>query len=192
MTDRDLLYSNETRSQVREAYHGVASTRGMVAERLYTAEELARVPAPAAEFSFGVGNHVEDARILSGDSVLDLGCGAGVDAVLAAGRVGTAGRVFALDFLPEMLARTADAAGQAGLRNVVPLEAEMECIPLTSGAVDRIISNGAVNLSPRKARVFAECARVLRTGGVFCASDLTVEEDDLPPEVRTHPAAWAG
>lgn len=192
MTRRDLLYSNETRNQVRDAYQGVTSTRGLVAERLYTSEELAQVPAPAAEFSFGVGNHVDDARIRLGDSVLDLGCGAGIDAILAARRTGAAGKVYALDFLPEMLARTVDAATEAGLGNVVPLEAEMECIPLTSGAVDRIISNGAVNLSPRKARVFAECARVLRTGGVFCASDLTVEEEDLPPEVRTHPAAWAG
>lgn len=144
MTARDLLYANETRSQVRDAYERVTSTRGLVAQRLYSSEELSQVPALAAAFSFGVGNHVDDAGIRPGDRVLDLGCGAGIDAILAARRAGGSGRVYALDFLPEMLRRTARAAADAGLDNVAPIEAEMECIPLTAGAVDRIISNGAV------------------------------------------------
>jgi arsenite methyltransferase len=68
----------------------------------------------------------------------------------------------------------------------------MEAIPLPDGSVDLIISNGVINLSPRKTRVMAECARVLRPGGRLCVSDLTVEQDDLPPEILTQPAAWAG
>lgn len=189
---KDLFYSNEIRDQVRDAYQDVASTRGLVAEQLYSPEQLAVVPSIAAEYSFAVGNHLEHAHIEPDETVLDLGCGAGMDAILAALRTGPGGHVYALDLLPEMLARTAAAAAEAGVDNVEPLEAEMEAIPLPDSSVDRIISNGAINLSPRKARVFAECARVLRPGGGFSASDLTVEEDDLPPEVRTHPAAWAG
>jgi arsenite methyltransferase len=80
----------------------------------------------------------------------------------------------------------------AGLTNVEPLEGEMEAIPLPDASVDLIISNGVINLSARKARVMAECARVLRPGGWLCVSDLTVEQDDLPPEIATEPAAWAG
>ena len=68
----------------------------------------------------------------------------------------------------------------------------MEAIPLPDGSVDVVISNGVINLSPRKARVLAECARVLRPGGRLCVSDLTVDEEELPPEILTHPATWAG
>jgi SAM-dependent methyltransferase len=88
--------------------------------------------------------------------------------------------LIALDFLPEMLQRTAAAAHQAGLKNVEPVEGEMEAIPLPDASVDLVISNGVINLSARKARVMAECARVLRPGGRLCVSDLTVEQDDLP------------
>jgi SAM-dependent methyltransferase len=91
-----------------------------------------------------------------------------------------------------MLERTAYAATQAGLDNVVPTEGELEAIPLPDDSVDVVISNGVINLSARKARVMAESARVLRTGGRLCVSDLTVEQDDLPPEILTQPAAWAG
>jgi arsenite methyltransferase len=191
-TQRDLLYADETREQVRAAYASVASTRGTVAARLYSAEELAEVPARAAEFSFGVGNQLRHARIEAGDTVLDLGCGAGTDAILAARRTGPTGKVYALDLLPEMLARTSRAVAEAGLANIELLEAGMESIPLPASSVDRIMANGSINLSPRKARVFAECARVLRPGGEICAADITVEEEELPWEVRTHPAAWAG
>jgi arsenite methyltransferase len=124
--------------------------------------------------------------------LLDIGCGVGIDSILAARRVGPTGRVVALDFLPEMLERTAAAAVQAGLANIEPLEGEMESIPLPDDSIDVVFSNGVLNLSPRKARALAECARVLRPGGRFCVSDLTVAEDELPPEVMTHPAACAG
>ncbi|MGH3656936.1 MAG: methyltransferase domain-containing protein, partial [Micromonosporaceae bacterium] len=80
----------------------------------------------------------------------------------------------------------------AGLRNVELVEAEMEAIPVGGGSVDLVISNGVVNLSPRKARVLAECARVLRPGGRLCVCDLTVDQADLPAEILTQPAAWAG
>ena len=112
--------------------------------------------------------------------------------IIAARRTGSTGKVIGLDFLEEMVERTSKAAAEAGLGNVEALEGEMELIPLPDDSVDHIISNGVINLSPRKARVLAECARVLRPGGKFCVSDLTVNEGDLPPEILTHPAAWAG
>jgi arsenite methyltransferase len=98
--------------------------------------------------------------------------------------------VIALDFLPEMLTRTANAASEAGLSNVEPLEGELEASPLPDDSVDLIISNGGINLSAREARVMAECARVLKPGGEMGVSDLSVEQDGLPPETLTQPAAW--
>lgn len=164
----------------------------MVAERLYTSSVLDDVPREAIARSLGVNDHLQFAEITAGETILDLGCGGGIDTIIAARRTGPTGRVIGLDFLPEMLSRTRTAADSAGMDNVEVLEGEMESIPLPDNSVDHIISNGAINLSPRKARVLAECARVLRPGGAFCVSDIAVEEGALPPEVLTHPAAWAG
>jgi arsenite methyltransferase len=91
-----------------------------------------------------------------------------------------------------MLERTRAAAAEIGLTNVEPLQGDIEAIPLPDASVDHIISNGVVNLAPRKARVLAECARVLRPGGKITLADLTVAEEDLPPEILSHPATWAG
>jgi arsenite methyltransferase len=189
---RDLMHTDELKALVRDAYAAIDSTTEAVAYKLYSEDELAQVPRSAIEGALGVGNHLRFANIEPGQTVLDLGCGAGIDTILAAQRTGPLGRVIGLDFLPEMLERTESAAAKTGLDNVETLEAEMEAIPLPDASVDQVISNGVINLSPRKARVLAECARVLRPGGRFWASDLTIVEDQLPPEVLTHPAAWAG
>lgn len=186
---RDLLRSDEVKALVRDAYDAVAGGTRAVAERIYSPEELALVPEPAIDRSLGVANHVRQAEIGPRDVVLDLGCGAGIDSILAARR---AGRVLALDILPAMLERTRAAAAAAGLDNVETIEGEMEAIPLEDGVVDHVISNGVINLSARKARVLAECLRVLRPAGRLTVSDLTVDEEQLPPEVLTHPATWAG
>jgi ubiquinone/menaquinone biosynthesis C-methylase UbiE len=189
---RDLLYQDETRALVREAYRSIDRGSRAVAEKLYSQEELDGISELAVDNALGVANHLRHARIAEGDTILDVGCGSGIDSLLAARRTGPSGRVIALDFLPEMLERTAAAAAETGLDNVETLEGEMEAIPLPDGSVDCVISNGVPNLSPRKARVFAECARVLRPGGELCVADLTVDDDELPPEVLTHPATWAG
>jgi SAM-dependent methyltransferase len=189
---RDLIPTAEIKALVRDAYRNVPPTTEAVARRLYSEEELAAVPMSAVSRALGVANHLRFATIEEGDTVLDLGCGGGIDTILAARRAGPTGTVVALDFLPEMLERTSHAAEEAGLDNVVPLEAEMEAITLPDDSVDLVISNGVVNLSARKARVMVECARVLRPGGRLCLSDLTVDQDGLPPEILTQPAAWAG
>lgn len=189
---RDLMRSAETKELVRSAYAAVDGSSEGVARRLYAAEELALVPRIAVEGALGVANHLRRAAIEPGETVLDLGCGAGIDSVLAARRTGPAGRVLALDFLPEMLERTASAASDAGLDNVEPLHGDIEAIPLPDASVDHVISNGVINLAARKARVLAECARVLRPGGKLTVGDLTVAGEELPPEVLTHPATWAG
>lgn len=186
---RDLLHMDEVKAFVREAYRSAGATGGAVAERLYEPAVLAEVPRIAVDNALGVADHLRYADIEPGEVVLDLGCGAGIDTILAARR---AGRVIALDFLPEMLELTEQAAAQAGLANVETLEGELEAIPLPDESVDHVICNGVLNLSPRKSRALAECARVLRPGGKLTVGDLTVGEEDLPPEILTHPATWAG
>lgn len=190
--NRDLMHADEIKAIVREAYGAIDSSSEAVAYKLYSQEELAEVPRSAVEGALGVGNHLRFAEIEPGETVLDLGCGAGIDSILAARRTGPTGRVIALDFLPEMLERTAAAASDAGLDNVEPLEGDIEAIPLPDASVDHVISNGVINLAARKARVLAECARVLRPRGKLTVSDLTVAGEELPPEILTHPATWAG
>lgn len=186
------MHSDEIKTIVREAYSAIDSPSDAVASKLYSTEELALVPRSAVEGALGVGNHLGFARIEPGETILDIGCGFGIDSILAAGRTGPTGRVIALDFLPEMLERTARAAAEAGLDNVETLEGDMEAIPLPDGTVDHVISNGVINLAPRKRRVLAECARVLVPGGKLSVSDLTVGDEELPPQILTHPATWAG
>lgn len=189
---RDLMHSDEVKELVRAAYRHVPPTTAAVAHKIYSSDELAMLPDSAVNRALGVANHLRYADIRLGETILDLGCGGGIDTILAAQRTGPNGKVIALDFLPEMLDRTADAVQEAGLTNVELVEGEMEAIPCPDASVDLIISNGVINLSARKARVMAECARVLRPGGRLCVSDLTVDQDDLPPEIATQPAAWAG
>jgi arsenite methyltransferase len=189
---RDLMHTQEIKALVHDTYNAVASPAGAVARKFYSAKELAQVPQLAIDGALGVASPLRHADIEPGDTVLDLGCGYGIDTILAAHHTGPAGRVIALDFLPAMLDRTAEAAAQAGLPNVDTLDADIEDIPLPDRSIDQIISNGVLNLCPRKARALAECRRVLRPGGKLCVADMTVEEDDLPAEVLTHPAAWTG
>ena len=189
---RDLMHTDELKALVRDAYAAIDSTTEAVAYKLYSTDELAQVPRSAIEHALGVANHLGFAQIEEGETILDLGCGAGIDSVLAALRTGPTGQVIALDFLPEMLERTAAAADEAGLANIETLEAEMEAIPLAEESIDHVISNGVINLSPRKRRVLAECARVLRPDGKLTVSDLTVGDEELPPEILLHPATWAG
>jgi arsenite methyltransferase len=189
----DLMFQEEIRGVVRTAYREIPTGAGRaMAERLYTNTELEAVPEPAVCWALGVGNPVRHAGLRAGEVVLDLGCGGGIDAVLAAERVGPSGRVIGLDLLPEMCDRARQAAQLAGVDGWCDfLDGEMEDLPLAAESVDVVISNGALNLSPRKSRALAEVARVLVPGGRLCVADLAVEED-LPPEVLATDASWAG
>jgi arsenite methyltransferase len=189
----DLMFQTEIRDIVRAAYSAITTGAGRaMAHRFYSDEELADVPAATVDWALGVGNPVRHAGLSEGEVVLDIGSGGGIDSVLAAQRVGPAGRVIGLDALPEMCERAREAARATGVAAWCDFrEGEMEAIPLSDESVDVVISNGVINLSPRKSRAFAEIARVLRQGGRICVSDLVVN-DDLPPEVLSSGPAWAG
>lgn len=189
----DLMFQDQIRETVRSTYAGLPAGAGRaMAERLYSQDELARIPDMAVDWSLGVGNPVRHAGLKSGETVIDLGCGGGIDTILAAYEVGDDGHVFGIDTLDEMCARTREAARLAGVEDRCDIrQGEMEDLPVPDASVDVVISNGVINLSPRKSRALAEAARVLRPGGRFCVSDLTVD-DDLPPEVLSSGAAWAG
>jgi arsenite methyltransferase len=187
----DLLQQESIRSTVREIYGGLRPTDRRVAERFYPADDLSWLPDETVRSALGVGNPVSFAELRPGEDVLDLGSGGGIDCLLAARAVGPTGSVVGIDFLEDMVARGRRAAADAGLGNVRFVQAEIEDLPLADGSVDVVISNGVPNLSPRKGRVMAEAYRVLRPGGRLAIVDLLLE-GGLPPEIQTHPAAWAG
>lgn len=190
---RDLMFQEEIKEAVRNAYSALGAGGGeAVARRLYEDEELAGVPAGAVEWSLGVGNPVRYALLGPGETVLDVGSGGGIDTILAARRIGPEGKVIGLDILEEMLDRGRRHAAEAGVGTSTEfIRGEMEDIPLPDGSVDVVVSNGVLNLSARKSRALAEIHRVLRPRGRLCMADLTVE-GELPPEVANDQSAWAG
>lgn len=187
----DLLSQDAVRDSVRERYRGVLGRATDVAGELYSSDELALIPEGATAASLGVGNPVRRAGLAAGETVVDLGCGAGIDTLFAARLVSPGGRAIGLDTLPEMLAQGEANAAEGGISNVAWLRGELESLPLPDASVDVAISNGVLNLSPRKGRAMAEIFRVLRPGGRISLADIVLDEE-LPPEVMTDPDAWAG
>jgi arsenite methyltransferase len=156
----------------------------------YTPDQLQTLPAGLAATSFGCGNPVALLAVQKGQTVLDLGSGAGMDLILAAGKVGPSGRVIGVDMTPVMIAKANENIRRAGLNNVEVRQGEMENLPVEDNSVDWVISNCVINLSPDKKQVFAEIARVLKPGGGMVVADI-VTLGELPEDVKRDLDAWS-
>lgn len=162
-----------------------------LAEHLgYPADVLDRIPAQAIESFAGVGYFFDLAELRKGESVVDLGSGSGMDVFFAACEVGAGGRVVGVDFTTEQLEKARRLATGSSFGQVDLLEGRIESLPVEDAAFDCVISNGVINLSPDKARVFAEAARVLRTGGRLAIADI-VSERHLTESIVCDADLWA-
>lgn len=160
---------------------------------LYSSEQMATVPPTARKLSRGCGNPTAFAGLTAGETVVDLGCGGGIDIILAARQVGPAGAVTGVDMTPQMIARARGAATEAGLSEQVTfLVADLAATGLPDASVDVVISNCVINLCPDKDAVYTEIFRILRPGGRVAISDITLSAP-LTPELAAHfQDSWAG
>jgi SAM-dependent methyltransferase len=166
---------------------------------LYPVDLLTAVPSDIANTSYGCGDPITLASLKEGQTVLDLGSGAGLDCLLAAKKVGATGHVIGVDMTPEMIERARDNAKRVNAANVEFRQGYLEDLPVDSNSVDVVISNCVINLAPDKSKVFAEIVRVLRSpdpasgkpGAKVAVSDI-VTDGELPDEVKQSLSAWAG
>jgi SAM-dependent methyltransferase len=156
----------------------------------YNPQEIDALPPSVTESFCGVGNPLGLGELRSGQTILELGSGPGMDSLLAARKVGPNGRVVGVDLCEEMIAKARHNAGLLGLSNVEFIHAGIEELPLPDGSVDVVISNGVFNLCPDKPRVLAEAFRVLRPGGRLQMADILLEEGVTPEEVASK-GSWS-
>ena len=150
----------------------------------YPAQEIDALPGSVTESFAGVGNPFSLGEIKPGQTVLDLGCGAGLDCLLAARKVGPSGRAIGVDLTPEMIHKATQNALALGLANAEFRQGDIESLPVESGTVDVVISNGVFNLCPDKPRALAEVHRVLRPGGRLLMADIILEDHVSREKVR--------
>jgi arsenite methyltransferase len=158
---------------------------------LYTGQETEGAPPAAREASLGCGVPTAVADLHEGETVLDLGSGAGADVLISARRVGPRGKAIGVDMTDEMLAAARRHAAEAGVGNAEFVKGYIEELPLPDESVDVVVSNCVINLSADKAKVIREAARVLRAGGRFAVSDIVADED-MDPAIRTDLEQWTG
>ena len=193
------MESKATRNAVREAYSKVARKaraahpfpvgRRFAKSVGYPTELLNSVPKLSIESFTGVSNVSVLSDIGEGMTVLDLGGGAGMDAIVASRRVGPLGRVVGIDFSPDMAFKARGAVVEAGNGNVHLVVAGGEQLPLDSGRFDLAIVNGIFNLNPHRKQLFQELARVVKRGGIVWSAEIILKEP-LPEAQRQSEAAW--
>jgi SAM-dependent methyltransferase len=201
MRNQTTIDVTQLRSAIQDEYADVAAcpTKGFhfhtgrfLADRLgYPADRVAALPDSVVESFAGVGNPFTWGEPATGNTVLDLGSGAGFDALQAAQMVGTEGHVIGVDMTPAMLDKARRNATLLGLDNVEFREGFLEELPVADESVDVVISNGVLNLCPDKAAVLAEAFRVLRPGGRLQLSDIIVGRE-VPPDAKADISLWTG
>jgi SAM-dependent methyltransferase len=189
------------REEIRRTYTDVSTEpggefifptgRGWACELGYPEPQLSRVPDATVDSFAGVANHWALGTVEPGSVVLDLGCGAGTDLLIAAQMTGASGTAIGVDMTSSMLERAAASAREMGLGNVVLHEALIESLPLEDAGVDVVISNGVIDLVPDKDAVFAEIDRVLRPGGRLQLADVVIHHE-VSADARERIDLWTG
>jgi arsenite methyltransferase len=195
----DVQQSMRLRSKVREAYSAAAEDprashpfpvgRRFAESVGYPGDLLDRMPPVCVDAFAGVSNVALFADLQPGATVLDLGCGAGLDSLIAAERIGPDGMVLGLDFSESMLLRARQARSQSGRDNALFCRGDAENLPLEDKSIDAALANGIFNLNPARAAIFPELARVLRPGGAVYVAEIILRQP-LPPEVRSSEVDW--
>lgn len=195
------LNIDELRNEIRDKYAAVVVTPDaefhfhtgrQLTERLgYERDPVDALPDIAVESFAGVGNPFQQRPIQTGEYVVDLGSGAGLDSFLAARASGSDGRVIGVDMTTDMLDKATATAEQIGIDNVEFREGYLEELPIEDGWADAVIANGVINLCPDKQQAFAEAFRVLRPGGVLQFADIA-NTKPVPEEARRQIDLWTG
>jgi arsenite methyltransferase len=201
MTTQSPVDIEVLRSEIEKTYTKVSTDqdqdfifptgRSWAQDLGYPEPELSRVPNETAESFAGVANPWVHGRVEPGQTVLDLGCGAGTDLLIAAQMVGPEGRVIGIDMTESMLARARESAAAMDLHNVEVHQSLIESLPVEDASVDVVISNGVVDLVPDKDAVFGEIDRVLRPGGRLQIADVVIHKE-VSEDARARIDLWTG